>query len=81
MCHLQVCSKSVTIYLNASEATMQARLQRRSTSSGRIDDNPDSIAKRLRTFNENNAEVLQHLREQGQVFNVRTFKGRCTYTQ
>jgi UMP-CMP kinase len=44
---------------------MAGRLLERAKASGRIDDNADSIAKRLRTFQPRNQAVEAHLREKG----------------
>jgi adenylate kinase family enzyme len=49
---------------------MRGRLEQRAISSDRIDDNPDTILKRLQTFKENNAPVIEHLREHGPVYQV-----------
>jgi adenylate kinase family enzyme len=49
---------------------MRGRLEQRAISSDRIDDNPDTILKRLRTFKENNAPAIEHLRERGPVYQV-----------
>lgn len=67
---LQISNKYATISFKCTEQELSNRLQNRSADSGRIDDNPDSIAKRLRTFNEHNTEVLNHLKKQGQFFEV-----------
>ena len=44
---------------------MVGRLLERAKASGRIDDNADSIAKRLRTFQQGNQAVEAHLRQKG----------------
>ncbi|KAF2633000.1 cytidylate kinase [Macroventuria anomochaeta] len=59
-----------TISLTCTETELLNRLRNRSSLSERIDDNPESIVRRLQTFNANNAEVLGHLRKQGQCFDV-----------
>ncbi|KZM26469.1 ATP binding [Ascochyta rabiei] len=59
-----------TISLTCTEEELLSRLRNRSASSERIDDNPDSITKRLRTFNENNAKVLEYLRGRGRFFDI-----------
>lgn len=40
---------------------MRERVEERSKTSGRYDDNAKSMEKRLKTFNESNKEVLEHL--------------------
>lgn len=44
---------------------MVGRLLERAKASGRIDDNAESIAKRLQTFQDGNRAVEKHLREKG----------------
>ncbi|KAF2745986.1 P-loop containing nucleoside triphosphate hydrolase protein [Sporormia fimetaria CBS 119925] len=59
-----------TISLNCIESALVQRLRHRSMDSRRVDDNQDSIIKRLHTFNANNAEVLSHLANDGQFFDI-----------
>lgn len=54
-----------TILFNCKEDVMVGRLLDRAKASGRVDDNTDSIAKRLRTFQQGNQAVEAHLRKQG----------------
>ncbi|KAF9728651.1 cytidylate kinase [Paraphaeosphaeria minitans] len=68
----KICRNYATISLDCSETEMLSRLQNRSAQSIRIDDNPDSITKRLQTFNANNTEVLKHLQQRGPLFHVST---------
>ena len=49
---------------------MRRRLERRAESSERIDDNPDTVLKRLKTFKENNAPVIEHLEKRESVYQV-----------
>jgi UMP-CMP kinase len=44
---------------------MVGRLLERAKASGRIDDNAESVAKRLRTFRDGNQAVEEHLRQKG----------------
>ncbi|KAL2391862.1 hypothetical protein ABEF93_000586 [Exophiala dermatitidis] len=57
--------KFFTILLKCSEEVQLYRLNRRSESSGRIDDNDDSIKKRLRTFSQENLKIEKHLQSKG----------------
>ncbi|KAF1363472.1 cytidylate kinase [Lizonia empirigonia] len=66
----KICSNYATISLTCTESELLKRLHDRSTLSGRIDDNPESIAKRLQTFNLTNAKVLEYLQRQGPMFHV-----------
>ena len=49
---------------------MRQRLARRAESSGRIDDNTDSIIRRLRTFADENLKVEEHLQQTGRFWKV-----------
>jgi len=60
--------------MTCNELEMVKRLDGRSALSNRVDDNPDSIVRRIRTFKENNAEVLAHLQSRNPVFNVRVHR-------
>lgn len=53
------------LFLEASEREMEARLLKRGTSSGRSDDNLQTITKRFRTFAEETRPVVARLEEQG----------------
>ncbi|KAF1357332.1 cytidylate kinase [Lizonia empirigonia] len=66
----KICNAYTTVSLTCTESELLKRLRDRSASSSRIDDNPESIIKRIRTFNMNNAEVLEYLQKQGPVFHV-----------
>ncbi|KAF2158746.1 hypothetical protein M409DRAFT_38112 [Zasmidium cellare ATCC 36951] len=59
-----------TISLHCSEEAMRKRLQERAKSSTRIDDDPTVISRRLHTFEENNAPVLQHLQQHGTIYKI-----------
>ena len=66
----QICNRFSTICLECSEEVMRRRLEQRAKSSERIDDNPDTVSKRIQTFKENRALVIAHLRERGSVCHV-----------
>ncbi|PWN40088.1 putative URA6-uridine-monophosphate kinase [Ceraceosorus guamensis] len=66
----QVCPNRFVLFLNADEDTMLERLLERGKTSGRTDDNAESIKKRFRTFVETSMPVVSHYREHGQVVEV-----------
>ncbi|CAG5138837.1 uncharacterized protein ALTATR162_LOCUS449 [Alternaria atra] len=66
----KICKDYATISLDCSETELLTHLHDRSAYSTRIDDNPDSITKRLKTFNENNTEVLKYLQQRGPLFHI-----------
>lgn len=51
---------------------MTARLLKRAESSGRVDDNEETIKKRLETFFEQTLPVVEHYEEKGKMHKVRT---------
>lgn len=48
----------VIIYMKATDETLIARLLKRAQTSGRSDDNEETIAKRLKTFHEHNDPII-----------------------
>lgn len=54
---------SFMLFLEVSEAEMEARLLKRGLSSGRSDDNRETIVKRFRTFVRDSMPVVERLRE------------------
>eukprot|EP00811_Abedinium_folium_P001399 NODE_11278_length_1297_cov_3.741880.p1 GENE.NODE_11278_length_1297_cov_3.741880~~NODE_11278_length_1297_cov_3.741880.p1 ORF type:complete len:353 (+),score=89.74 NODE_11278_length_1297_cov_3.741880:126-1184(+) len=63
--HLKFC-----LFLECSEACMEARLIERGKSSGRSDDNVESIRKRFRTFVEESVPIVEQLEVLGLVRKV-----------
>lgn len=59
-----------TVLLKCSEATMLDRLGERAKTSNRIDDNPESVLMRLRTFSKENSKVEKHLQQTGGFFEI-----------
>ena len=49
---------------------MRERLSERAKTSDRVDDNPESVLKRLRTFSVENSKVEEHLQETGVLTKV-----------
>lgn len=50
---------SLVLFFDASEDTLVKRLMGRALTSGRVDDNEETIKKRLNTFNTHNDQVVQ----------------------
>ena len=59
-----------TIFFDCREETMLKRLLHRGESSGRDDDNIDSIKKRFRTFVETSMPVVEYFESQGKVVKI-----------
>lgn len=59
-----------TLFFDCNEETMHERLIERGRSSGRADDNEESIKKRFRTFVETSMPVVEHFEKEGKVVKV-----------
>jgi adenylate kinase family enzyme len=58
------------IYINASDETMKKRLLKRALTSGRADDNEETIIQRLVTFHESTEPVIEHFRNKGKLRDI-----------
>ncbi|KAJ0416644.1 adenylate kinase-domain-containing protein [Aspergillus carlsbadensis] len=65
-----VCVSEFTLFLDTSEEVMEKRLLKRGETSGRDDDNAESIRKRFRTFVETSMPVVDAFETQGKVIKV-----------
>ncbi|PKI84521.1 hypothetical protein MVES_001469 [Malassezia vespertilionis] len=65
-----VCSAQFVLFLHCTEEMMLKRLLHRGETSGRIDDNAESIKKRFRTFEETSMPVVDAFRKVGKVAEV-----------
>ncbi|KAF4614644.1 hypothetical protein D9613_002830 [Agrocybe pediades] len=65
-----VCLSSMVIYFSTTEEVMLGRLLERGKTSGREDDNVESIKKRFRTYKSDTMPVIQYYSEQGKVAEV-----------
>lgn len=65
-----VCVSEFTLFLDCPEDVMQERLLKRGETSGRDDDNAESIRKRFRTFVETSMPVVNKFKESGKVVSV-----------
>lgn len=70
-----VARSAATVFLRCSEPVMRERLLRRGATSGRADDNADSIVKRFRTFEEQSFPVVEAYRREGKVVAVEAGEG------
>ncbi|KPI39569.1 Uridylate kinase [Cyphellophora attinorum] len=62
-----VCPSTCTLFLDCPEDVMRKRLLNRGKTSGRADDNEESIVKRFRTFVETSMPVVEHFKEENRV--------------
>lgn len=63
----EIATSSFTIFFECPEQVMLARLLERGKTSGRADDNIESITKRFRTFVETSYPVVEYFDKQGKV--------------
>ena len=65
-----VCLSEFTLFLNCPEDVMEKRLMKRGETSGRDDDNAESIRKRFRVFVDTSMPVVDAFEKQGKVVSV-----------
>jgi len=65
-----VCPSKFTLFFDCPESVMQERLLDRGKTSGRADDNEESIKKRFKTFIETSMPVVDYFDRQGRVIKV-----------
>lgn len=65
-----VCPSKCTIFLDCPEEVMHERLLNRGKTSGRADDNEESIKKRFKTFVETSMPVVEAFRKEHKVIEV-----------
>ena len=58
------------LYFEVADATMKSRLLKRAETSGRVDDNEETIAKRLKTFHEHTEPVVEYYSTKNKVCKV-----------
>lgn len=59
-----------TLFLDCPEDVLEKRLLNRGKTSGRLDDNVESIKKRFKTFEETSMPVVEYFEKQGKVENL-----------
>lgn len=67
----QIVKSAFTLFFECPEQVMLERLLQRGKTSGRTDDNIESITKRFRTFVETSMPVVNYFDEQGRVVKLR----------
>jgi len=65
-----VCPSSCTVFLDCPEDVMNERLLNRGKTSGRADDNAESIKKRFKTFVETSMPVVDHFKKEDKVIEI-----------
>lgn len=62
-----VVPSAFTLFFDCPEDVMEQRLLNRGKTSGRADDNAESIKKRFKTFVETSMPVVEHFEKEGKV--------------
>ncbi len=65
-----VCPARLVLFFDCPEREMERRLLERGKTSGRADDNEESIRKRFRTFVETSMPVVDHYEKEGRVLRI-----------
>ncbi|KAF9532440.1 UMP-CMP kinase [Crepidotus variabilis] len=65
-----VCLSSLTLFFTTTEEVMLGRLLERGKTSGREDDNVESIKKRFRTYTNDTMPVIEHYAKQNKVAEI-----------
>jgi len=58
------------LYFEVADETMVKRLLKRAETSGRVDDNEETIKKRLKTFHDHTTPVIDHYAKQNKVCKI-----------
>ncbi|XP_074654412.1 adenylate kinase isoenzyme 1-like isoform X2 [Tubulanus polymorphus] len=66
----EVAECSCVLYFEVSDDTMKQRLMNRAKTSGRADDNEQTIVKRLKTFNDVTTPVIDYYTQKGKVCKI-----------
>jgi len=60
----------VCVWVQVADETMKKRLLHRAETSGRVDDNEETIVKRLKTFHNHTQPVIDYYAKQSKVCKV-----------
>lgn len=66
----QIASAKLVLFFDVSEDTLVKRCLKRAETSGRSDDNIETIKKRLATYNNATAPVVDHYKMKGKLVHV-----------
>ena len=70
-----VCKSKFTLFFDLTEEAMQERLLKRGKTSGRSDDNEESIKKRFKVFEETSMPVVDMYEKEGRVVKIPASEG------
>lgn len=69
-CMDDICDLEAVFYLDCPEEVLEQRLLTRGKTSGRSDDNKETVKKRLLTFRQDTMPIVEHYREMGKLVTI-----------
>jgi len=66
----EVAPVKAVLYFEVADETMKKRLMKRAETSGRVDDNEETIVKRLKTFHQHSQPVIDYYAAQNKVCKI-----------
>ena len=66
----EVAPVQAVLYFEVADDTMKKRLLKRAETSGRVDDNEETIVKRLKTFHQHTQPVIDFYSKQNKVWKI-----------
>jgi len=67
----EIAASKLVLFFDVSEDTLVKRCLKRAETSGRADDNIETIKKRLKTYNEATAPVVKHYETKGKLIKIK----------
>ncbi|KAI6180057.1 Adenylate kinase isoenzyme 1 [Aphelenchoides besseyi] len=68
---LEIQSSKLVIFFDVSEETLVSRCMKRGLTSGRVDDNVETIKKRLQTFQQATKPVIEHYEKKNKLVRIK----------
>ena len=69
-CIIQIGKPKFVLYFECTNELLEKRLLKRGETSGRADDNMESIKKRFKTFLEQSYPVIEHYQKEGRLVKI-----------
>jgi adenylate kinase len=72
----EIAAPAAVLFLDVPDTELTQRLLKRGETSGRSDDNAESIAKRLKTYHDQSFPVVEYYAPQGKVIKINGFRSK-----
>jgi adenylate kinase len=72
----EICPPKAVLFLDVPDNELTQRLIKRGETSGRADDNAESIAKRLKTYHDQSYPVIEYYTPQAKVITINGFRSK-----